>query len=193
MTGLEVPLVALTIYTLKGRGSWVNPAPPLFLVLGKAPTAPKGPSPDGKVRHRQTSSSLAVLTAIAAVKDKVGNRISFQTYQSRQGMAMAFNKEIKKKIVQQDSGQPRPCVMCGRSYPLPDAVHIIDENEWKEEVGEDRQSNGIPLCPNCHRIFDEELRPHLFRALKEFGSEHIPKCWKKSNKLSGIQGRIHLD
>jgi len=95
---------------------------------------------------------------------------------------MAFNSEIKRKIVRdRQTDKHHPCVMCGATYPLPDAVHIIDEKEWKAKVGCDRQSNGIPLCPNCHRVFDEVLRPYLHRALKEFGG--IPEGWKKSNKI----------
>ncbi|MGH7184220.1 MAG: HNH endonuclease [Nitrospiraceae bacterium] len=42
----------------------------------------------------------------------------------------------------------------------------------------DRQSNGIPLCPNCHRVFDEILRPLFYRAITGFGG--IPKSWGKT-------------
>jgi hypothetical protein len=106
---------------------------------------------------------------------------------------MAFNPEIKKKIVcDRKTGEHLPCLMCGRKYPLPDAVHIIDEKEWKSKVGNDRQLNGIPLCPNCHRIFDEVLRPYLFRALKEFGSTNLPNSWEKNNKLTVAAEDLNL-
>ena len=74
--------------------------------------------------------------------------------------------------------------MCGRTYPLPDAVHIIDEKEWKDKKGNDSKDNGIPLCPNCHRVFDEEFRPYLYKALKKYGCKGLPKGWSKNNKIS---------
>lgn len=105
---------------------------------------------------------------------------------------MAFHADIKRKIVRdQTTGKHHPCVMCGTAYPLPDAVHIIDEKEWKGKLGSDRQSNGIPLCPNCHRVFDEILRPYLYRALKEFGG--LPESWKKNNKVTVIEEDLGLD
>jgi predicted restriction endonuclease len=83
--------------------------------------------------------------------------------------------------------------MCGKNYPLPDAVHIVDEKEWKKELGEDDKINGIPLCPNCHRVFDEVFRPYLFRALKKFGTNNLPTCWSRNNKISVIEQDIGLD
>lgn len=97
---------------------------------------------------------------------------------------MPFNHGVKRLIVRDKSGKRLPCVMCGRTYPLPDAVHIIDEKEWKGEIGHDSKVNGIPLCPNCHRIFDEELKPHLYKALSQYGCTNLPEGWKKSNKQS---------
>ena len=97
---------------------------------------------------------------------------------------MPFNQDTKRKIVRNKLGIHRPCGMCGIRFPLPDAVHIIDEKEWKEKKEFDRQCNGIPLCPNCHRVFDEYLRPKLFEALNEFGVQGLPQCWRRSNKLS---------
>ena len=43
---------------------------------------------------------------------------------------MAFNQGVKKLIVKdKTTGKHLPCVLCGKTYPLPDAVHIIDEEE----------------------------------------------------------------
>ena len=104
---------------------------------------------------------------------------------------MAFNPDTKAKIVRdRKSGEHLPCVMCGTRYPLPDAVHIIDEKEWAARVGSSRQANGIPLCPNCHRVFDEVFRPYLFRALKEFGSKELPESWSKNNKISVTENQL---
>ncbi|MDB5309816.1 MAG: hypothetical protein JWO38_4018 [Gemmataceae bacterium] len=96
----------------------------------------------------------------------------------------AFNPEVKAKIVRdRNTGEYLPCVMCGTQYPLPDAVHIIDKEEWRRRVGMDRQVNGMPLCPNCHRIFDEVLRPRLLAALRGFGAQGLPECWSRNNKV----------
>lgn len=98
---------------------------------------------------------------------------------------MAFNPDTKSKIVRdRKTGLHLPCVMCGTTYPLPDAAHIIDEREWKNRNGTDSQRNGIPLCPNCHRVFDEVLRPYLYRALEEFGATGLPQCWQNNNKIT---------
>jgi predicted restriction endonuclease len=98
---------------------------------------------------------------------------------------MVFNSDVKYKIVRDKNGEHLPCMMCGVTYPLPDAVHIIDEKEWKAaHNGCDRQVNGIPLCPNCHRVFDEVLRPYLYRALSEFGANGLPTSWAKNNKVT---------
>ncbi len=107
---------------------------------------------------------------------------------------MAFNPDVKRKIVRdRKTGKHLPCVMCGTSFPLPDAVHIIDAKEWKQRVKCDRQANGIPLCPNCHRVFDEVLRPYLSRALKEFGATGLPRSWEKSNKITVTEQELGLD
>ena len=98
---------------------------------------------------------------------------------------MPFNPGVKKSIVRdKKSGEHLPCVMCATSYPLPDAVYIIDEKEWVEKIGHDSKVNGFPLCPNCHRIFDEHLRPAFTVALEKFGCKGLPKSWSKSNKIS---------
>jgi HNH endonuclease len=107
---------------------------------------------------------------------------------------MAFNPSVKRKIVRDPTtGQHQPCVMFGANYPLPDAAHIIDGKEWRAQIGCDRQSNGIPLWPNCHRVFDEVLRPYLYRALKEFGCANLPDGWKKSNKIAVTEHDLGLD
>jgi predicted restriction endonuclease len=107
---------------------------------------------------------------------------------------MAFHPIIKRKIVRDRKTEKHlPCVMCGTEYPLPDAVHIIDEKEWKERVGCDRQANGIPLCPNCHRVFDEVLRPYLYRALEGFGATALPVSWKKNNKITVTEQELGLE
>ncbi|MEK6805696.1 MAG: HNH endonuclease [Pseudomonadota bacterium] len=106
---------------------------------------------------------------------------------------MPFNPSVKRLVVRDKAGKHLPCVMCGKTYPLPDAVHIVDEKEWKSKLGQDSKINGIPLCPNCHRVFDEVLRPYLHRALSKFGSADLPITWKKSNKLAVTEQDLSLD
>ena len=107
---------------------------------------------------------------------------------------MAFNGLVKKSIVRDtETGVHFPCVMCGCTYPLPDAAHIVDEKEWKDRKGNDSKVNGIPLCPSCHRVFDEILRPYLYKALVEFGTKDLPMGWSKSNKLLVTEAKLPTD
>ena len=100
---------------------------------------------------------------------------------------MAFNQGVKKLVVRDKrTGEHLPCVMCGKTYPLPDAVHIIDEKEWVRKLGNDSKINGMPLCPNCHRVFDEVLRPYLYHALRKFGCQGVPESWARNNKHSVV-------
>lgn len=95
---------------------------------------------------------------------------------------MPYHPSVKKKIVRDKEGHYRPCAMCGRTFPPPDAAHIIDEDEWKEKMRNDGQVNGLPLCKTCHVIFEDYLRPRLFAALEAFGSRGLPVSWKESKK-----------
>jgi hypothetical protein len=83
--------------------------------------------------------------------------------------------------------------MCGTTFPLPNASHIVDQKEWKSRHKVDRQVNGMPLCPNCHKVFEEVLRPYLYKALAAFGSKDLPECWKKSNKISVTTADFHTE
>ncbi|CAN5884691.1 hypothetical protein BH11VER1_BH11VER1_05840 [soil metagenome] len=76
--------------------------------------------------------------------------------------------------------------MCGTRFPLVEGAHIIDQKEWIDKIGEENIVNGIPFCPNCHKVFDDVLRPYLYRALDAFGTTGLPPCWKKSNKVSDV-------
>lgn len=94
---------------------------------------------------------------------------------------MAFNFKMKRLVLKK-SGKWIPCQMCGASWIDRDAAHIIDQKEWKKKVKQDSVINGIALCPNCHRAFDVNLRPRLFRALEKYGSINLPGSWESSSR-----------
>jgi hypothetical protein len=71
----------------------------------------------------------------------------------------------------------RVCDWCSWGAGRRFAAHIIDE-------GPERDWNALSLCPNCSTVFDEIIRPKLYRALKEWGTTNLPKSWIKDNKIS---------
>lgn len=73
-----------------------------------------------------------------------------------------------------------PCEWCGWQAGRRHAAHIIDE---VKTTGKGRW-NALCLCPNCATVFDEIIRPKLFRALTEFGATGLPQSWRKDNKVS---------
>lgn len=106
---------------------------------------------------------------------------------------MPFNQGVKRGIVFDKKAERfYPCVFCGRDHLRPDAVHIVDEKEWIKKHGQDSKVNGMPLCPNCHRSFDEIIRPKLYKALKLFGCEGLPTSWEKSNKYNVKPEELNL-
>ena len=90
---------------------------------------------------------------------------------------MAFkNRRAAKKVA------TKPCEWCGWQAGRRHAAHIIDE---VENAGEG-QWNALSLCPNCATIFDEVIRPKLFKALTMYGATGLPKSWRKDNKISEV-------
>lgn len=88
---------------------------------------------------------------------------------------MAFkNKKAKKAI------SAKPCEWCGWDAGRRFACHIIDE---VKSLGDGRW-NAISLCPNCSTVFDEVIRPKLYKALSEYGSKGLPKSWMNDNKMT---------
>jgi hypothetical protein len=73
----------------------------------------------------------------------------------------------------------RPCEWCGWQAGRRFAAHIIDE-------GPETEWNAISLCPNCSTVFDEKVRPMLWRSLSKWGVKGLPKSWSKDNKISSI-------
>jgi hypothetical protein len=84
------------------------------------------------------------------------------------------NRKAAKKIASQ------PCEWCGWKAGRRQAAHIIDE---VKSAGVGRW-NAISLCPNCATVFDEIVRPKLYKALREYGATGLPLSWRKDNKIS---------
>src|SRR5262249_20269262 len=89
-------------------------------------------------------------------------------------MAVFKNRRAAKAIA------AKPCELCGWQAARRHAEHIIDEIK---SAGDGRW-NALSLCPNCATIFDDVIRPKLYRALTEYGATNLPPSWKKDNKIS---------
>jgi hypothetical protein len=89
-------------------------------------------------------------------------------------MAAFKNRKAVKRIAE------RHCEWCGWSSGRRHCCHIVDEVKGHPEW------NAISLCPNCHYVFEEKVRPLLYRALLEYGATGLPHSWSKDNKLSVI-------
>ena len=81
------------------------------------------------------------------------------------------------------------CEWCGRKIPgVPerqnarfkryglDFFHIISRNN-----GPTQEWNGFVLCPTCHRLFDEVIKPKIISAL-EVAVSGFPEIPTKPNK-----------
>jgi hypothetical protein len=89
-------------------------------------------------------------------------------------MAAFKNRQAAKAVTK------RPCDWCGWQAGRRHAAHIIDEIKTAGKG----QWNALSLCPNCATVFDEVIRPKLYRALQEYGATNLPLSWKKDNKIS---------
>jgi hypothetical protein len=64
------------------------------------------------------------------------------------------------------------CEMCGNYVSIRQKAHIIAEDKKIKE-------NVLMLCPNCHLMFDTQIKPKVFMALKKRGLK-LPPSWEKS-------------
>jgi hypothetical protein len=81
------------------------------------------------------------------------------------------NRNLAKRVAE------APCAWCGWVAGRRHAAHIIDE-------GPEREWNALALCPNCHSVFEERVRPRLYQALVSFGVQGLPQSWATDNKRS---------
>lgn len=77
----------------------------------------------------------------------------------------------------------KPCEMCGTQHVPRHAAHVVDEVKGSGTAA-DGDWNALSLCPNCHSLFEDVLRPKLYKALVKSGARNLPGSWEKSNKLS---------
>lgn len=84
------------------------------------------------------------------------------SYKSRRAKACDFSRAVKKAIYERDGGL---CVLCGR-LGAPNAHYIS-----RAQGGLGIEENGLTLCNECHRRYDQTearafIRPVLERYLR---------------------------
>lgn len=89
------------------------------------------------------------------------------------------NRGLAKRVAKD------PCQWCGWNAGRRHAAHIIDE-------GLEKEWNAISLCPNCSTIFDDKIRPMLYKALIEYGVVGLPMSWSKDNKISPVTKAVRV-
>lgn len=87
------------------------------------------------------------------------------------------NTKMVKKVA------AKPCEWCGWAAGRRYAAHIIDE----VKRGGKGHCNVLSLCPDCSTVFDEVIRPKLYKALAQYGATKLPESWRKNNK-TGTKG-----
>jgi len=75
------------------------------------------------------------------------------------------------------------CEMCGNYVAIRQNAHIV------ADAGRAR-INILKLCPSCHVMFDDRLKPRLYKALNAAGVTNLPKNWEKSYHLQAIEASM---
>lgn len=89
--------------------------------------------------------------------------------------ARDFSRQAKEQISERDSIDGWPCcVFCGLAAPAPLAwsnAHFISRAQGGLGIPE----NGLTLCPECHRRYDQTTaRPEMREFFREYLQEHYP-------------------
>ena len=89
--------------------------------------------------------------------------------------ARDFSRKAKEQISERDSINGWPCcVFCGLAAPAPLAwsnAHFISRGQGGLGVPE----NGLTLCPECHRRYDQTTaRQEMREFFREYLQEHYP-------------------
>ena len=102
--------------------------------------------------------------------------------------ALDFSRKVKEAIAQRDSFDGYTCcVNCGRPAPPENLTawsnaHFIS----RAQGGLGIEENGLTLCPDCHRRYDQTTeRESLREYFREYLEDHYPGwdedrlCYKK--------------
>ena len=90
--------------------------------------------------------------------------------------ARDFSRKAKEQISERDRIDGWPCcVFCGLAAPAPLAwsnAHFISRGQGGLGVPE----NGLTLCPECHRRYDQTTaRPEMREFFREYLQEQYPE------------------
>lgn len=90
--------------------------------------------------------------------------------------ARDFPRKAREQISERDSIDSWPCcVFCGLAAPAPLAwsnAHFISRAQGGLGIPE----NGLTLCPECHRRYDQSTaRPEMRAFFREYLKEHYPE------------------
>ena len=84
--------------------------------------------------------------------------------------ARDFSRKVKEQIAERDSVMDWPCcVYCGLAAPTRLAwsnAHFIARSQGGLGIPE----NGLTLCPNCHRLYDQTTQR---KRMREFFREYL--------------------
>ncbi len=89
---------------------------------------------------------------------------------------LAFSREIKDQIRQEQNGC---CAACGKKCKT-QIHHIIPQGMG----GSDERVNGVGLCADCHKIWDEHAREGIIYPGISI-QEAKPEMWKNGKKNNG--------
>lgn len=90
--------------------------------------------------------------------------------------ARDFSRKAKEQISERDSIGDWPCcIFCGLAAPAPLAwsnAHFISRAQGGLGIPE----NGLTLCPECHRRYDQTTaRQEMREFFREYLQEHYPE------------------
>jgi 5-methylcytosine-specific restriction endonuclease McrA len=90
--------------------------------------------------------------------------------------ARDFSKVEKIAIMIRDSIEGWPCcVYCGRAAPSDTPVWSNAHYISRAQLGKGVRQNGLTLCPDCHRRYDQTTeREEMREVFREYLSDKYP-------------------
>lgn len=93
--------------------------------------------------------------------------------------ARDFSRKAKEEIAERDSVMGWPCcVYCGLAAPAPLAwsnAHFIARSQQGKGIPE----NGLTLCPQCHRRYDQTTDR---KRMREYFREYLKSKYENWNE-----------